>query len=246
MGSGKNILWTFVIGLIAGIAPFLFMKLLPALLNPTQSLVLPNYLAILLTGVLVGATTAIIFAKTFDARDPQEVFVYALGIPAILIATVSNLSTTSEAKFTQTMARIAASNAILNVAPPPLEPMSLQELAPPTKPAQSGMRLVRPAWAEGGADLPTFRLVADEHYVVVIGQYSSEAEAWKAVAHLRHQRLNTELYIPKQLRVFKAGEQRYYVSYSAPVSREEAVKLFRLLRINDPQLEPQILKQMNG
>jgi hypothetical protein len=74
------------------------MQLLPALLNPTQSLVLPNYLAILFTGTLVGATTAIIFAKTFDTRDPQEVFVYALGIPAILIATVSNLSTTSEVR----------------------------------------------------------------------------------------------------------------------------------------------------
>jgi hypothetical protein len=63
---------------------------------------------------------------------------------------------------------------------------------------------------------------------------------------LRRQQLNTELYIPKQLRVFKAGAQRYYVSYSAPVSREEAVKLFRLLRINDPQLDPQILRQTNG
>jgi hypothetical protein len=94
--------------------------------------------------------------------------------------------------------------------------------------------------------MPAFRLAADEHYVVVIGQYTSEAEAWRAVEHLRHQQLNTELYIPKQLRIFKAGEQRYYVSYSAPVSREEAVKLYRLLRINDPQLEPQILRQMNG
>jgi hypothetical protein len=122
--SGKNILWTFIIGLIAGIAPFLFMQLLPALLNPTQLLMLPNCLAILLTGTLVGVTTAIIFAKTFDTRDPQEVFVYALGVPAILIATVSNLSTISEAKFTATRARIAASNAILNVAPRPVHQRS--------------------------------------------------------------------------------------------------------------------------
>jgi hypothetical protein len=94
--------------------------------------------------------------------------------------------------------------------------------------------------------VPVLRLAADEHYVVVIGQYTSEAEAWRAVEQLRRRQLHTELYIPKQLRVFKAGDQRYYVSYAAPVSREEAVKLYRLIRINDPQLEPQILRQMNG
>lgn len=241
-----KLLWTFLIGLIAGMAPFLFMQLLPTLPNPTQQLVVPNYPAIILTGILVGAISAIIFAKTFDTREPHEVFFYALGVPAVLIATVSNLSTLSEAKFQETMARVEASNAILNVAPPPTEPMPLRELTPPANPAQSGGLFARPAWAnapEGSGDL---QLAAEDQYLVLIGQYTSEAAAWSTVETLRRQRLNPELYIPKNLRVFKARANSHYVSYTAPVSHEEAVKLYRLIKINDPKLAPPILKQTDG
>jgi len=87
----RNAFLTFSIGLIAGISPFLFMQLLPALLNPGLHLEGVNYLAIILTGALVGIITSIIFATQFEKREPQDIFFYALGIPAILIATVSNM-----------------------------------------------------------------------------------------------------------------------------------------------------------
>lgn len=89
----RNVLLTFTIGFIAAISPFLFMQLLPALLNPSLNLDGPNYWAILLTGILVGGIISIIFATQFEKREPQDIFFYALGIPAILVATVSNLST---------------------------------------------------------------------------------------------------------------------------------------------------------
>jgi hypothetical protein len=47
----RNVLLTFAIGFIAAISPFLFMQLLPALLNPGMHLDPPNYLAIALTGI---------------------------------------------------------------------------------------------------------------------------------------------------------------------------------------------------
>jgi len=38
----RNVLLTFAIGFIAAISPFLFMQLLPALLNPSLNLDAPN------------------------------------------------------------------------------------------------------------------------------------------------------------------------------------------------------------
>ena len=92
MASGpnmvRNVLLTFAIGFFAAISPFLFMQLLPALLNPSLHLNPVNYLAIILTGVLIGVITSILFANQFEKKGPQDIFFYALGIPAILIATV--------------------------------------------------------------------------------------------------------------------------------------------------------------
>jgi hypothetical protein len=193
-----------------------------------------------------GAITAIVFTKTFETRDPQDVFFYALGVPAVLIATVSNLSTISEAKHRATLARVEASNAILNVAPPPVEPMPLRQLTPSAPPGPSGHLLGPLAWAKAPEDRESLRLAGEDQYLVVIGTYTSEAAAWRALETLRRQRLNTELYIPKHLQVFQAGTNTYYVSYTAPLSREDAVKLYRLIQVNDPRLSPQILQQTNG
>jgi len=62
-GIVNNILLTFFIGFVAGIAPFLFMELLPSLLNKGVSSPGPNYWAIAVTGILIGLITSIIFAK---------------------------------------------------------------------------------------------------------------------------------------------------------------------------------------
>ena len=74
MGSGPNTvrngILTFAIGFIAAISPFLFMQLLPTLLNPGMHLDPPNYLAIALTGILIGAITSILFANQFEKKGP--------------------------------------------------------------------------------------------------------------------------------------------------------------------------------
>ena len=69
----KNVLATFSIGFIAGISPFLFMQLLPALLNPGFPMDAPGYIAIILTGLLIGGITSIIFASKFNCREPQDI-----------------------------------------------------------------------------------------------------------------------------------------------------------------------------
>src|SRR5262245_41388921 len=114
MGSLRNLMRTFFIGLVAGMAPFVFMQILPALLDTSLQFGVPqNALAILLTGGLIGLITMIIFATTFDQHGPQDVFFYALGIPALLIATVSNIST----KYDKVMAQNTASETILHGLP---------------------------------------------------------------------------------------------------------------------------------
>ncbi len=140
---------TFVIGFIAAISPFLFMQLLPALLNPGMHLDPPNYLAIALTGILIGAITSILFAKQFEKKGPQDIFFYALGIPAILIATVSNLSTEFKAVHQISEVKESLSSTVLN--PPQPEDIQGQPipLTPPPPASHGGNRMgPATAWAE--------------------------------------------------------------------------------------------------
>ena len=243
MESLKSVTVTFLIGVVAGVSPFLFMQLLPALLNPSQPIAEPNYLAIVLTGILVGAISSIIFAKTFDKRDPHDIFFYTLGIPAVLIATVSNMSTKFEAARSVTAAQVAASNTVLNVAPPQVEALPLQETTPPPKPAPGSSLPTNDAWAEERAGVSATVAQVGGGYLVVIGRYASNKEAWRALEELRLKRLKTELYVQKNPRVFQASANLYYLTYSSALSREDAIKLYNLIRINDPQLTPEVLRQ---
>lgn len=92
---------TFLIGMTAGIAPFLFMQLLPRMLTPNLYAETISYHPLILTGILVGVITTIIFAKTFGDKEPREIFFYALGIPAVLTLSIwpewlANTSTRSK------------------------------------------------------------------------------------------------------------------------------------------------------
>ena len=111
----RNAFLTFSIGFIAGVSPFLFMQLLPALLNPSLYLNSINYWAILLTGILIGLISSIIFATQFEKREPQDIFFYALGIPAILIATVSNMSTEFKAVRQVSEVKESLTGTVLNL-----------------------------------------------------------------------------------------------------------------------------------
>jgi hypothetical protein len=235
---------TFVIGLFAGVCPFLFLQLLPALLHPTQTIVTPNYTAIGVTGVLVGAISAIVFAKTFETRDPSDIFFYALGVPALLVATVSNVGTKFDAARAIDAAQAQASNAVLQTLPPAVNDINLKPVAPPEPARSSGMPPVGVAWA-GEIPLSTMLpMVAQavDQYLVVIGQYTTATEAWTTVKQLQDRRLKTELYVPKSLRVLQGGGQSYYVAYTGPLSRQDADKLYRLIQINDPDLSPQLVR----
>ena len=248
MGIIRNIAATFFIGVVAGVSPFLFLQLLPGLLNPTQSLTSPNYAAIVVTGVLVGAICVVIFAKTFEDRDPQQVFFYTLGIPAILVATVSNITTKADALRAVAQTQAAASATVLNLSPPPIDTVPLKPVPPPSTPgtpgAQSALRgtaWAAPRPAPSGVSPTLVAQAPATDYVVAVGKYSNEAEAWRSLKDLGDRRLRVENYVPKDLRVLR-GDGSYYVSYTAPMSRDEAVRLYHLIRINDPELAPQVIR----
>ena len=144
-----SILLTFFIGLIAGIAPFLFMDLLPSLLSHNGVAPKPNYGAIIVTGVLIGTITAIIFSKSFKEKEPQDIFFYALGIPAILIATISNLNTNFSATKKVEDVKASASAEVLSI--DNMQPVikELETIQIPLEDLkQSGFLFPKPAFAE--------------------------------------------------------------------------------------------------
>ena len=234
---------TFGIGVIAGISPFLFMQLLPALLNPGLHPEPPNYLAILLTGSLVGIITAIIFAAQFKKREPQDIFFYALGIPAILIATVSNMST--EFKAVRQISEVKESLTSTVLSPPQPEAISGQPIPlTPPPPASQGWNKTSSAtaWAEERKETPGMLFAQASGFSVAIGEYSNEKAAWEDYRKYKDQKLRTELYSPKNLNVIETRKGVYALVYGRYSSQEEATKVFQLLRINDPGLNVRILK----
>jgi hypothetical protein len=239
-----NIILAFFIGFVAGVSPFLFMYLLPGLLNPSLALIEYNSWCILLTGSLVGAITCIMFAKKFSEKDPSDIFFYALGIPAVLIGALTNLNT----NFSKMDIQKTASQLLLETKPVIEEiDKKLSDVTFPVpeapKPKQSSSWMIATAWAdEGTKDRPL--IVANaEQYVIVIGQYPTEEEAKRAYYELSRKKLNTEKYAPKHMRIFIIyGSDSYYLSYSNHSSESEAIKVYKLLMLNDPELAPRIIK----
>jgi hypothetical protein len=245
MGSGLNmvriVLLTFAIGFFAAISPFLFMQLLPALLNPGLHLDPPNYQATALTGILIGAITSILFANQFEKKGPQDIFFYALGIPAILIATVSNLSTEFKAVRQVSEVRESLTSAVLS----PPKPEVLQEMPKPVPPPQTvkqGWNARGNAWAQERPEGGPVLLAQALNYFVVIGEYDNEKSAWEDYKKWKEKKFRTELYFPKDLGVFEIRKGQYILVYCRSSSQEEANKVFQLLRINDPGLNVKILK----
>jgi hypothetical protein len=240
-----NMILAFFIGFVAGVSPFLFMYLLPGLLNPSQALIECNPWCILLTGILIGAITCIMFAKKFAEKDPSDIFFYALGIPAILIGTLTNLNT----NFAKIDIQKTASQLLLETKPSIVEidkklsdvPLPVPEA---TKPRQGSSLMIAPAWADEETKDRPFKVAKAEQYVVVIGQYSTQEEAERVYNELSRKRLNAEKYAPKNLRILTIpGSNSYYLSYSSHASESEAIKVYKLLMLNDPELAPRIIKQ---
>lgn len=232
----RDILIVFIIGMTAGISPFLFMQVLPSLLNPNLSFLSTNWTPIVITGVLIGIITTIIFASEFHKKEPQEIFFYALGIPAVLIAAVSNLSTQFEAQYEVSEVKNNASAFILSQ--PEVEEIPLLEEISTTSSTQTesyNFNLFSDAYAENTAT-PSNNNLSNSTYLVTIGEYVSEKEARKYYENIRKRKLKTEKYLTKRLQIYKIKSNRYVIAFSDYLKIADARKAYKLLRVNDPDL----------
>ena len=239
-GISLNVAVTFVIGFVAGISPFLFIQLLPTLLSPSLPIGTFNLSAIIITGSLIGVITAIIYATTFDGAKAQDVFFHALGIPAILIATVSSLSTQFNAHNVVSQVKDTASAIIQTPAPTPeILPNPPQPLSPP--PQQRSELGSSTAWAAGTGQ-GRMLAAAQRGFLLVIGEYSTKEDAWAAYQRYTNATFRTERYVPKHLGVYELGPARYVLVYGRYPSATEADKAYRLLRVNDPDIGAKLLQ----
>jgi hypothetical protein len=232
---------TFVTGFVAGIAPFVFMQLLPALLSPASQPLLSQYWVFIVVGVMVGAITTIIYAPELDYTKLHDVFFTAIGIPAVLIGTVSNAATNFNAQTS-----IATASMVVAGPPPVGEKVDKSDVNPQPLPAPSPtpqgfyLHFSNSAWAAESRASPEFR-VAQTNFLVVIGEYSSKREADDAFQRYSNTRLQAERYVPKNLRIYEINK-RYVLSYGRYTSQEQADMVYRLLRINDPNLPVNLIQ----
>lgn len=245
MGSWRCKLWTFLIGMVAGAAPFLCMSYLPHLLDPRAAVTRPDVAALVVVGILVGVVTVIMDSRRFDQEDPREVLMRSLAIPSILLATVTGLQSRQAVgeQRTQASAMVDTSSADVNIIP---LTVPLQEVGPASKSNGMSGWLWAPSEAQAQPRPPMARRAViqpaqEVDYLVVLGTYTNEKEARRAAERWDgRDALATERYYQKSVRVFGAGPQVFYVSYTTPLPRSEAVKLYKLLRINDPNITPQL------
>lgn len=227
---------TFAIGLTAGIAPFLFMQLLPAMLNPQADSVSPTYWPIVLTGVMVGVITAIVFGGKSAHAEPREIFFHALGVPAILVATTTNVI----AANTTAQTRTGASEAVAE----PKSDTTHHEPRLLTRPASGRTRGQHTVWHWKNANFSADQAEDGQArviYFVVLGEYASSAAAWENYEKFQGRTLRAERYVVKKLGVYEVGSDSYILAYSSYTVEADAIRTYQLLKINDPQLRVKIL-----
>ena len=244
MRNLKSFVGAFFIGAVAGCTPFLCMTYLPLLLSPEGGLRRLNFVALWIVSAIVGLVTAIMYHRDLPSTSPKEVFIYALGIPALLIGTVSTIAQKAETLAVADRANLAIS------APAPgikQEPGIFQEAIPSSTGVSQGswLPLVPEAWADPQSQPQAgVSPVADTGFFVVLGQFATVADATKEFNHWQHDgEFKTERYFPKHLKLYKVVSSKFYVSYTGMLTKDEALRLFKLLRINDPQLSPEIVEK---
>lgn len=239
----RNVIMTFIIGLIAGISPFMFMKLLPTLLNPSLQLTPPNYYAIGITGILIGFITAIMFGTIDEKREPHDIFLYALGIPAVLIATVSNLTT--EFKAIKEVAAVKENVSSSIIMQPKIEKVTVKPIKLPkeNKPTQTGLFLST-AWAQEAPVRAEPKKPVDQNkFLLTIGTYSSKDEAITAYKQFESTRFSSEQYLPKSPELIELSTGGFSIVYNKYPTKEDSTKAFQLIRVNDPGLAVRILEK---
>jgi hypothetical protein len=247
----KNVVITFAIGFIAGITPFAFTRVLPMMLRPEEFVPMQSmHLWIMtggmvITGIIVGAIIALLYAGTTEALSPKEVFLYALGIPAILITTVTNLTTDLKAKG-EIAAMQETANAVLanpDAAPPAIQEKTFKSLTDAG--AGAAGSLLVPA-AHAAVARPTGQdQNRQDPYLVIIGTYTSREEAMSAFEGYMNRRFRTEAHVPKHIELLEqpGNPPQYVIVYARFKSASEASRASRYLMVNDRDLSVSIVKQ---
>ncbi len=246
----RNVLLTFIIGFVAGTTPFVFMKLLPMMLHPELYAaefrqVMIMLAGVLLTGCIIGVITSLMFAGEFERKDPKEIFVYALGIPAILISTVSGLMTDFNATQKISTVQASASAAILSSTPSTqsIPEVKTNPVDQSSSTSQGHGFLLGSAWAEE-LSRPQIAANSKTQFIVVIGTYTNEQEAKDIFNKFQQRRFKTESYVPKRLELRRVDERptQYIIIYNSFKSQVDAQRTFGLLNINDPDLTVSLMQ----
>ncbi len=247
MGSWKNKCWTFIIGFVAGAAPFLCMAYVPPLIDPDAVSRPPQVLGLVLVGLIVALVTVVTDAKDFDKVVPRDVLMRALAVPSILLATVTALQSRQvlDSQIQASSAAVDSTSVDVNITP---VTTPLEEIAPqPASDPRTGWLWVPEALAQPGTTprpgTAAPQPLAGRQYLVVLGTFTNQKDASNAVRRWSPpQSFGTERYYQKSVRMFRGGSQTFYVTYTTPLPRGEAMKLYKLLRINDPKITPQVIE----
>jgi hypothetical protein len=236
---------TFVVGFVAGTAPFILIYCLPRLLTPGAPDHALPFVQLLLIGFVVGMTTAIIFTEQVNKKW-QDVFVYALGIPALLIATVGDISGKMNTSAFQ--ARMSA-----EVGAPPIAPTELDgdmEDVPISEIETEGNNPI--GWLKSlvGSEAVAAQSDSTEgrvspqgrQYLVTIGTYTDKDRAIEDYKKYQKRKFKTQEYINKDLNLVKISN-KYLIVYWRGSDRSLANRVYKLLRINDPGVPVQLYQR---
>ncbi len=268
MTQWKTAAWpgvkTFSIGAVAGVAPFLFMCIVPCLIQPDLKNPTIPTLALCLAGLLVGAITMILFVKDAAMETPKhtnkDIFFYALGIPALLIGMINSISKDLDLQSEKTKASEVINEQVA-------EKTTEGEANPLDANAILGGEAfnlhewlgIGTAYAAGDADeisepdsrqstrskliRPKIKVKSDYRYLVSIAQFDSKSDPVlrEKLKQYLGQTFNTAKYTPQNIQVYEI-DGKYHIVYSEHSKSEEAEKAYKLLRINDPDVSPLVLK----
>lgn len=232
----------FLIGTMAGCAPFLLNYLMPVLLNGNQGNADPHWPELGGLAVLIGVIACIFFCDK-PKLSAQDVFLQALGIPALLLGTLSSIQKAGET----VQAKHTASEQYTNPAPildyegdvlPTFGAAQAREGA-----AGSALAwLIHPVLGQEPTRNARIQ-AADTVYLVVIGpSYSSLQTAREGLHRLQTKTLHAEQYAPKHPQIAQLTPGSYVVEYSRHARREDAVRVYRLLQINDSDVGARIVR----
>jgi hypothetical protein len=236
---------SFVVGFVAGTAPFVLIYCLPALLAPGAVTTDFPVTQLLLLGFVVGMTTAIIFTEQVTKKW-QDVFVYALGVPALLIATVGDISGRMD-----TNALRESMTGLVNTPEIPTAKLEgawdVIEVKPSDETGNGPLGFLRWVFGSDAVAAPqdstgSQAAPQDTHYLVTIGTYTNREKAIRDYRKFEERQFKTQEYYSKSLDLIKIGD-KYLITYYRGPDRTLATKVYKLLKINDPGVPVQLFER---